>query len=109
MRLHAFWLLSQIRPFQNSWGFEVDGEEVVQRNACESEFYRWGSCKGMMGNILRNSESSWLGMKFECAFIACHGILIRASDFFLALPVNEFCLLFLSNPDATSCFVLHSV
>ncbi len=40
-------------------------------------------------------ESSWLCMKFEFAFIVCHGILIRVlPPSFLALPVNDFCLLF---------------
>jgi hypothetical protein len=44
-------------------------------------------------------------MKCEFAFFAGHGILIRVLwPSFLALPVNELCLLLLPNPNATSCF-----
>jgi hypothetical protein len=58
--------------------------------------------------MLRRGESSWLCMKFESAFFAGHGISIRLlPPSFFALPVNELCLLFLPNPYATSCFVLH--
>ncbi len=32
---------------------------------------------GMMGNMLRRGESSWLCMKFEFGSIAGHGSLIR--------------------------------
>jgi hypothetical protein len=62
----------------------------------------------VMGNMFRRGESSWLRMKFEFAFFADHGFLIRVlRPFFLALTVNELCLLFWPNPYATSCFVLH--
>jgi hypothetical protein len=56
-----------------------------------------------MGNMLRRGESSWSCIKFEFAFFAGHGILIRVlPPCFLALPVNELCLpLFLPNPYAT--------
>jgi hypothetical protein len=61
----------------------------------------------MPGNMLRRGECSWLCMKFEFAFFAGHGILIRVlRPSFLALTVNELCLLFSPNPYATSCFVL---
>jgi hypothetical protein len=61
-----------------------------------------------MGNMLRRGESSWLCLKFEFAFFAGHGIFIRVlPPSFLALPVNELCLLFWPNPYTTSCFVLH--
>jgi hypothetical protein len=42
----------------------------------------------------------------EFAFFAGHAILISTPSF-LALTVNELCLLFLLNPYATSCFLLH--
>ena len=42
MRLHAFWPLPQTRLFPNSRGVGVDGEEVMQRHAWESEFMRRG-------------------------------------------------------------------
>ncbi len=42
MRFHAFWSMSQTRLFQNSRGFWVGGEEVMQRDACEIEFGRKG-------------------------------------------------------------------
>jgi hypothetical protein len=54
-----------------------------------------------MGNMLRRGESSWLVVKFEFAFIAGHGSMMRVlPPSFLALTVNELCLLFLPNPDA---------
>jgi hypothetical protein len=60
-----------------------------------------------MGNMLRRGESSWLCMKFEFAFFAGNGILIRVlSPSFLALTVNALSLHFLPNSYATSCFVL---
>jgi hypothetical protein len=62
--------------------------------------------KGVMGNMLRRGESSWLCMKF--VLFADHSILIRVLPLcFLALTVNELCVLFLPKPHATSCFVLH--
>jgi hypothetical protein len=58
--------------------------------------------------MLRRGESRWLCLKFEFAFIVGHGILIRVvPPSFLALTVNELCLLFLPHPYATSCFMLH--
>ncbi len=42
MRLHAFWPMSQTWLFQNSWGFGVGGDKVMQRHALESEFGRKG-------------------------------------------------------------------
>ncbi len=60
--------------------------------------------------MLRRGESSWLCLKFEFAFFAGHGILIRVlPPSFLALTVNELCLIFLPNPCATSCFLLHII
>jgi hypothetical protein len=61
MRFHTFCPLSQTRLFQNSWGFGVGCEDVIQRHACESEFGR----RVLMGNMLRRGESIWLCMKFE--------------------------------------------
>ena len=62
----------------------------------------------LMGNMLKNGESSWLCMKFEFSFFAGHSILIRVlPPCFLALSVNELCLLFWPNPYATTWFVLH--
>jgi hypothetical protein len=47
-------------------------------------------------------------MKFELAFFAGHGILVRVlSSSFLALNLNELSLLFLLDPCATLCFALH--
>ncbi len=44
---------------------------------------------GVMENMLRRGESSWLCMKFEFAFIAGQGILIRVlPPYFLALTVK---------------------
>jgi hypothetical protein len=52
--------------------------------------------------MLRRGESSRLCMKFEFAFTAGHGILIRVlPSSILALAVNELGLLFLPNPYAT--------
>ena len=64
-----------------------------------------------MENMLRRGESSWLCMKFEFAFFAGHGILLRVlPPSFLALTVKEVCfILILLNPFATACFVLHVV
>jgi hypothetical protein len=63
---------------------------------------------GLMVIMLRRGKSSWLRMKFEFAFFAGHGILIKVlPPSFLALTVNELCLLFLPNPYATLCFVPH--
>ncbi len=62
----------------------------------------------LMGNMLRRGESSWLCMKFKLAFFAGNGISIKVlPPSFLALPANELCLLFLPDPFAISCFVLH--
>ncbi len=36
MKFDAFWPLCQTRSFQNSLGFGVGGEEVMQRHACKS-------------------------------------------------------------------------
>jgi hypothetical protein len=53
--------------------------------------------------LRRGAASSWLCMKFEFAFFADQGILIRVlPPSFLALPVNELCLLFWPNTYATS-------
>ncbi len=58
--------------------------------------------------MLRRGESSWSCLKFEFAFFAGHGILIRVlPPSFLALTVNELCLLFWPNPCVTSCFLQH--
>ncbi len=58
-------------------------------------------------NVEKGRESSWLCMKFTLAFIAAHGILIRVlPPSFLALAVNELCLLSVPNPslcDLTLC------
>jgi hypothetical protein len=55
-----------------------------------------------MGNMLRRGEPGWLCVKFEFSFIAGHGSMIRVLlPSFLALTVNELCLLFLANPYAT--------
>ena len=65
-----------------------------------------GVIAGVMGNMLRRGENRWLCTKIEFAF-AGHGILIRVlPPSFLALTVNELCLLFWPNPYATS-FVVH--
>ncbi len=66
---------------------------------------------GGVMNMLRRGESSWLCIKFEFAFFAGHGILLRVlSPSFLALTVKELCFrLILLNPFATACFVLHVV
>ncbi len=84
----------------------------MQRRSCENEFGRkgrwvWGG-GGVMGNMLRRGESSWLFVKFELGFIAGHGSLIRVVPCsFLALTGNELCLHFLPHPCATWCFALH--
>ncbi len=74
-----FWPLFQTRVLLNSRGFGVRGEKVMQMHACESEFGRKGGwVGGLIGNVLRRDESSWLCMKFEFAFFAGQDILIRA-------------------------------
>ncbi len=62
---------------------------------------------GVLGNMLRRGESSWLCMKFEFAFVAGNSIFDQVlPSSFLALPVNELCLLFcltLLRLDALCC------
>jgi hypothetical protein len=59
----------------------------------------------LMWNMLTRGESSWLCMKF--AFFAGHGIFIRVlPPSYVALPVNELCILFLSNHEVTWCSAL---
>jgi hypothetical protein len=54
MRFHAFWPMCQTRLFQNSRGWGVDGEEVMQRHECESEFgRRVGGLLGICGEGVR--------------------------------------------------------
>ena len=48
-----------------------------------------------MEYMLRRGEGSWFYVKFEFAFFADHGIFTRVvPPSFLALSVNELCLLF---------------
>jgi hypothetical protein len=62
---------------------------------------------GLMGNMLRRGESSWLCVKFEFGFIAGHNsLMIRVlPSSFLALTVDEVSLHFLPSPNAISCIV----
>jgi hypothetical protein len=74
----------------------------MQRHSCESESGERVGEGGLMENMLRRGESTWLCVKFEFGFIAGLGISIRAlpaSD--LASTVNELCLHFLPHPYAT--------
>ncbi len=104
--------LAPTRLFRNSRGFGVDGEEVMQRHEWEGEFGSrggggcWGicwenSCAWAVGCAWRIvgctwREKSWLCMKFKLAFFGGHCILIRfLPPCYLALTVNELCLLFL--------------
>ncbi len=68
-----------------------------------------GGGGGLVRNIFRRSESSWLCMKFEFTFFAGHGILIKVlPSSCLALTVDELFPLFWPNSYATSCFVLQT-
>jgi hypothetical protein len=64
---------------------------------------------GVDGNMLRRGESSWLCMKFEFGFFASQYLIRVLPPSFLALIVNEVCLLYWPNPYATSCFLLHII
>ncbi len=108
LRFHVFWPLSQTRLFQNSRGFDVDGEEARQRHAWEIEFGRREG--GVMGNICwegaRVVGFAW-SLSLPSLLVTVFLIMVLPSSF-LALPVNELCLLIWPNPYATSCFVLHT-
>ena len=105
---HALWAFSLTRLIEDSQGFGVSGgEEGRQRHAWESEFGRRG---WLMGNMLIRGESSWLCMwRFSLSSLPGTVFLIRVlPPSFLALPVNERCLLFWRNPtlmrlDALCC------
>jgi hypothetical protein len=73
------------------------------------ESVRTGERGVLMGNMLRRGGSSWLCMKFEIAFFAGHGILMRVlQPSCLTLPVKEIFLHFWPNPCVTLCCVLHA-
>jgi hypothetical protein len=75
-------------------------------NTIVGGWWRGGDAKVCMREFVR--EKGWLCMKFEFSFFAGHSILIRVlPPCFLALSVNELCLLFWPNPYATSRFVRH--
>ncbi len=68
MIFHDLWPLSQTRLSPNSRG---------DAKACAAFVHRFQDGGGVMGNMLRRGESSLLCMKFEFAFFAGHGVLIR--------------------------------
>jgi hypothetical protein len=102
MIFHDFWPLCDFKlvgVFKQTC--LVDGKARMGERVREK-----GGGSGVEGGYVLKGRS-WLRMKFEVAFFAGHGILIRVlSPFFLTLPVNELCLLFWPNLNTTSCFVL---
>ncbi len=57
----------------------VEGLWLVTRRWCKGmhESVNSGERKGLMGNMLRRGESSWLCMKFDFAFFAGQCVFIR--------------------------------
>jgi hypothetical protein len=92
------WCLFSLRPYHGwfkivwCWGWWRGGHAL----ACMLEWVR--EKEVAMEYMLRRGESSCLCVKCEFAFFACHCILIRLLPLsFLALFVNELCLLFWPN------------